>query len=372
MPTQINQVYTLVNSVVQQALGSTALTVTDTQSLVALGNTILSSANNTEVFLNTLVQRIGKTIFSYRRYDNHYADFMLNDFEYGAIVQKIKVSMPSAVEDESYGLTDGESVDMYTVAKPVVHQKLFTKETPYSFYITIQREYLKEAFLSLSQLDSFIGYIYGEVENKINMALETLCMECINNYIAEASAKTNRVFNLVTMYNAASGDTLTSDTALLSPEFMKWAIATIKVISTNMTRMTSIYNDGTETRHTPKEYQRMLLHTEFINKAETMMESDAFNRELVRLEGYKEVPFWQAINSPMSINVKRASDGNDTSINNIICCLFDRDALGIYKKDEWTATTPFNAKGGYTNTFWHMKELYINDLSENFVYFTLN
>ena len=43
---------------------------------------------------------------------------VLNDFEYGAILQKIKVRMPEAESDEAYGLVDGNSVDHYKVAKP--------------------------------------------------------------------------------------------------------------------------------------------------------------------------------------------------------------------------------------------------------------
>lgn len=372
MPTTVNQVYTLVNSVAQQALGSAALAVVDTSTLVSLGNTVLSSQNNTEMFLNTLVQRIGKTIFSYRKYDNYYDDFVLDNFEWGAIVQKIKVSMPEATEEEAIPLTDGQSVDMYKVAKPKVSQKLFTKETPYKFFITIQREYLKEAFLNETAMDSFIGYIYGEVENRINLALENLVMATINNYVAEASTTATRVYNLVTMYNAEMTAELTATTALHSKEFIAYAIKQIKKVSKFMTRMSKAFNDGTETRHTPYNLQRMLVATDFIQSAETVLQYQAFNENFVKLEGYKEIPYWQAEQSPLNINVTRASDSTAKTVDNLICVLCDRDALGIYKKDPWTASTPFNASAGYINTYWHMKELYFNDLSENFVYFTLN
>ena len=65
-----DHIYTLVNAVNQQAFGATALAVTDASSLVALGNVVLSSSANTEAFLNTLLQRIGRTIMDYRRYRN--------------------------------------------------------------------------------------------------------------------------------------------------------------------------------------------------------------------------------------------------------------------------------------------------------------
>ena len=94
------QIYSLVNAVNQQAFGQTALAVADTSSLISLGNTVLSSSTNTEAFLNTLAQRIGRTILRYRDYRNKLSDMVINDFEYGAILQKIKVVMPAAESDE--------------------------------------------------------------------------------------------------------------------------------------------------------------------------------------------------------------------------------------------------------------------------------
>ena len=117
-----NQIYQLVNAVNQEAFGANALSVKDTAGLVSLGNTILSSNANTEAFLNVLVQRVGRTIISYRRYQSKLADMVRDNFEWGAILQKIRVHMPEAEDDESYDLVDGQSVDHYKVAKPDVEQ----------------------------------------------------------------------------------------------------------------------------------------------------------------------------------------------------------------------------------------------------------
>ena len=56
------QIYTLVNSITSQAMGA-ALASYDANGLISLGDAVLSSNTNTEAFLNTLVQRIGRTIF---------------------------------------------------------------------------------------------------------------------------------------------------------------------------------------------------------------------------------------------------------------------------------------------------------------------
>lgn len=368
---ETNQIYSLVNSVVSQALGTEGLTVTDEQGLISLGNVILSSNTNTEPFLNTLVQRIAYTIISYRQYRSMFSDLLRSDSEWGAVIQKIKVKMPLAESDQSFDLQDGESVDHFKIAKPKVTQKLFTSRTPYQFHITIQRVHLKEAFTSASKMDAFIGAIYGEVQNAIEMSLETLGRNCLANFIAEVKDTTRHV-KLLTEYNQKTTQTLTANQALFDPEFLRYAISRIKTISTNMTSMTSIYNDGTETRHTPYELQKLYVMNEFEKALETVVQYAAFRDNYVKLEGFLEVPFLQAIQTPNSIKVNRASDGTETEVNNIVAMIFDRDALGTYKEEEWTATTPFNAAGGYFNAYWHIMRLYFNDLSENFVLFTLD
>ena len=48
------QVYELINEVNSQAFGESALAVADTQGLISLGATVLTSTSNTEAFLNTV------------------------------------------------------------------------------------------------------------------------------------------------------------------------------------------------------------------------------------------------------------------------------------------------------------------------------
>ena len=366
-----NQIFALVNSVTSQALGSSAIAAVDAQGLVSLGDTILSSQTNTEAFLNTLVQRIGRTILSYRRYTNKLSDLVVDDFTMGAILQKIKVSMPAAEIDPAYILEDGESVDHYVIAKPVVHQKLFVTRTPYAFHVTVQRETLREAFLSETALGSFISVIFGEVQNKIELALEDLGRTAIANYMAEIAGGAREI-KLVTNYIADTGSTITAAKAMYDNAFLRYAVAQMQLYAKRFTDMSTLYNDGTETRHTPKEDQRLRILSEFGTMLETVVDYAAFHDEYVKVKGYTEINFWQSAQTPDQISIKRASDGTATSLNNVIGILHDRDALGMYKKDTDILTTPVNAAGMYYNTYWHEKQLWFNDLSENAVIFTLN
>ena len=92
---------------------------------------------------------------------------------------------------------------------------------------------------------------------------------------------------------------------------------------------------------------------------------------MVSLNAYFPMNFWQAAKSPDAIQIKKASDGIESSVNNVIAILHDRDALGIYQWDEEVLTSPVNAAARYYNTFWHEKQLWFNDLSENALIFTI-
>jgi len=378
------QIYELVNEVNSMAFGETALAVADTAGLISLGSTVLTSTSNTESFLNALVQRIGRTIISFRAYRNKLSNLVVDDFEWGAILQKIRVHMPEAQLDPAYNLQNGQSVDPWTVYKPDAEQKLFVTRTPYMFAVTIARERLREAFLSEGAMGSFISAIFGQVRNALEISLESLGRLSITNMIAEvtpASGATgiNHEIPLVTNYNTArsltGADALTADTAVFDPDFMRYAVAAIRSASDYMEDMGTLYNDGTIETFTPREYQRLKVLSDFERRLETVVQYSAFNERMVALDAFEMVNFWQAqdlASSRSSIEIKRASDGTEITKDNIVACLFDRDALGMYRKDEDVLTTPVNAKGMYYNTYYHLKQLWFNDLSENFVYFTLN
>lgn len=393
------QIYTIVNEVNAEAFGSTDIDVIDTQGLVSLGDSVLSSTTNTEAFLNTLVQRIGRTIISFRQYRNKLADMVVNDFEYGAILQKIRVHLTEAETDPAYGLTDGYSVDPWTVNKPDVEQKLFVTRSPYMFHVTIARKQLKEAFLSESGMGAFIGAVFGQVRNSIEVSLENLGRACIANMIAEFTPATpeggtattlNHEVALCTLYNTARGyhdvipgeggaaDTPASagfvdeDTCLFDEDFLRFAVKTMKSYSDNFTDMSTLYNDGEIETFTPREEQRLKVLSSFERALETVVQYSAFNEEMVRLNAFSTLNFWQSAQDNHIIMIERSSDGAQVIKQNVVAVLYDRDALGIYKRDEDVLTTPVNAKGLYYNTFYHQLELWFNDTSENFVYFTLN
>ena len=366
-----NQIYTIVNSIVDQAIGDSGIVATDTQGLVSLGNVVLDSSTNTEAFLNTLAQRIGRTIYRFRAYNNKFTDMIVSDMEWGAILQKIRVEMPVAESDEMYGLTDGVAVDHYVVAKPKAHQKLFVTRTPYQFKITIQRETLKEAFLSAEAMGAFIALVFGEVRNAIELSLENLGRLTMCAAISETTA--SQTINLVTDYNAETGSTLTAATAMHSADFLRYAIYRINNIVDMMQDMSVQYCDGVLPTFTNLENMRVKVLSKFQRRLETMVDYAAFHEQFTKIDKqYTTVNFWQAEQDPDEINIKKPSDGSAFTAANIIAVIHDRDAFGIYQIDETVLTTPINAAGAYYNQYWHEKQGRFVDTAENLVVFTLN
>lgn len=385
------QIFGIVNEVAAQAIGNKTPAVVDNSGLVALGNTVLGSNDTKNNFINALTDRIGRTIVSFRAYHSHFPDFERDSIEWGNILQKLKIGMPDAEEDQSYNLTDGTSVDMYKINKAKVNQLLFTTETPWQTHITVHLDELEKAFIDYSAMGAFISGMFGEVQNRIELAMENLSIDCVNNYMAEMikrkTQRPSRVINLVTEYNQSMGlateNELKPKDALNTPSFLEYVVRRINTISSTMEYMTSgMYNDtafaGGDTqndiysRHTPKSEQRMMLYIDLVNSLKTNVNSKAFNMKEVAIDlPFKTVPFWQSIKAPDGINVKPASGGTAVAQSSVMGILFDREAMGTFKKKYSSLTSPINAAGKYYNVFYHMIEMYYNDLTENAVVFLL-
>jgi hypothetical protein len=366
------QIYALVNDVNKQAFGAQAITVADTQGLISLGNLVLASNTNVESYLNALSQRIGRTVVRFRMYRNKLDDMVLDSFTWGAILQKINLGMPEAQEDPAYNLVQGQSVDMFKVNKLPVDQKLFVTRTPYLFEITIPRFQLRESFLSEAAQGAFISSMFGKVRNKIEVTLENLGRLTIAAGVSESSA---RKIDLVTEYNGLVGtaDQVTvGPSALLNEAFNRYALRRIKEVMDDFTDMSVLHNDGTTETFTPYEDQRLRIISKFERALETTVEWAAFNEQYVKLSGFTKLNFWQAEQSPYTINVNRPSTGDAFTAENVVAVLHDRDAMGVYQEFEDILTSPVNSKGAYYNQDWHRKDGRMLDTSENMVYFTLN
>lgn len=381
MPNQIevNQIYDLCNQVFQQMTGRTDIAAVDSASLVAMGNEVSNLGKN-DLWLNTLARRIGLTIDNYRVYLNKFSDLYRTQVEWGALVQKLTVEMPDAVADDMYkvGQMNGQALDHYIINNPKAKQKIFDKETPYSFFITMQEKMLTEAFLNAGAMASFVNQVFGKVQNKIEVVLEDLARVALVNMMCNLSVK--QEIKLVTLYNSKTGSSLNPQTALFDPSFMRFAIGMMNNIASKMETMSVLFNTEGYDRFTPKSEQRFYVLADFITQLETVVQYAAFNPQYVNKSVDIAVPYWQGVKEEDDINdiavlskvIGKVDSKVDKTIENVVGVLFDREAIGTFRQEEKVLTTPVNARGAYYNTFWHEKQMWFNDMSENAVIFTLN
>lgn len=375
----VNQIYPIVNTVFKQMTGREDLQAVDTASLVAMG-TELENLQKTEVWLNTLARRIGRTIDTYRPYENKFKILLRDNMEWGANVRKIDADMPDAKSDLMWevGMMDGQSIDQWIINNPKIHQKYFDKEAPYSFYLTIQDVLLKRAFLNASEMAAFISLLFGKVQNKKEFVLEELGRTAMANYIV--NAKLQQHFHLVSMYNASHNRILSTTGAMHDADFLRYLVAIVNNVSDKMESMSVLFNGEGRDRFTPKNLQHLFILSDIMTQIQTESAYAAFHDSYIMAKPDMKVPYWQALKSPndaqswSTISTVKGTDENGVAktLPNVIGILFDRDCMGTFREEERVYTTPVNARGVYYNTFWHENQMWFNAFDENCVIFFLD
>lgn len=374
----VNQIYSLINDVSKQAFGEKAITVADTSTLVSLGDSVLSSEQNTDLFTNTLVDRIGRTVFSVRRYMARDDGMVREPFEFGCIVQKIYVDLPEAKENKSWEIgKDGYKPEFAPVIKPSVKQKFFNKISTWEIDVTIPDFMLRTAFTNATQMASFIDAIFMSLENMMTLALENNANMTRASFIARKikDAKPCGAINLLKEYNDLTGAALTINNALRNSEFLKWSAKEINLWVNRMSRMSTLFNDEGYKRHTPKSDIVVNVLQDFSSATTAFMESDTYHNELVKLPRYESVPYWQGSGTKYSFTDTSAIDvrldaETEVKKSGIVAVIYDYMAMGVTLTEKRSATQR-NNKDEYTNYYNKANFGYFNDMSENGIVFYL-
>ena len=87
-----------------------------------------------------------------------------------------------------------------------------------------------------------------------------------------------------------------------------------------------------------------------------------FNPSYLNIGEKGDVSFWQSIESPDMVDIVPNQMNPETGayalgerVNaKILGVMMDYEAAGTTQVHEWSAPAPFNARGGYTTTWYHM------------------
>lgn len=381
-----NQLYTVLNSIAAQATGNAGLTATDTSSFVTVADVTLKSGYDNVI--SAISQVLSRTIFSNRPYTRKFRTLETDRITFGNHVRKLAIADKDWESDERLPLTEGQSIDMFKVSKPNILQTNFYGQEVYQRHYTLFKDQLDVAFSNETEFARFVAMVVQNCSDIIEQAHESLSRSTVVNAIAGIIALNNssQIVHLLTEYNTLTGLSLDAQ-SVYEPDnfkaFIQWAYARMATVSDLLTERSEIFHNnisGKEIkRHTPREMQRAYIYAPTRNMIDSMVYANTFNDRYLRGVEAESVSFWQSIKDPTKINVKCGYTDNtgapatDTvTEDNIFALIFDREMMGMTVVNQWSAQTPFNAAGGYSNVYFHFTDRYYNDNFENAVLFLLD
>lgn len=387
---RMEQVYQILNTITGEVLGDSVILNEDLSNIVDIGRAF-QNAGGLDNFVRRLNDHIGKVIFVDRPYAGRAPSVLMDGWEYGSILEKVRGDLPEATENESWELQDGTSYDPNIFTAPQVNVKFFNDRTTFEVPVSFTERQVKSAFSNAVQMNGFMSMIRNNVENSLTVKTDALIMRTINAGIGETlysefnagnygAGSGIRAVNLLYLYNQMTGASpaLTAAKAMFDAGFIRFASYTIKNYIRRMQDMSRLFNIGGTARFTPAEDMHIVLLDEFKNAAEVYLYDglNQFNTEGIKLPASVEtVSFWQGSGidygfaSTGAINIKTPT-GNNVFASGILGVIFDRDALGVANLDR-RVTTNYNPKAEFYNE-WHKQDAgYFLDLDENFVVFYL-
>lgn len=394
------QAGTILQSLVKQATGQAVIAASTPGEFVSVAQTALKTGY--DPILNAMSQMWGRTIFSIRPYSRKFSGLEMSMERWGNAVRKLSIADKPIEDDARFtwpvgydstkapnALGEGESVDMYALKKPDILQVNFYGQSVYENSYTIFKDNMDVAFTSAEEFMRFNSLVTGNRSDKLEQYRENIARGILANYIGSllAEKQNTRIVHLLSEYNTETGLKLTAQN-VYQPEnfssFMQWAYARIATISRMMTERSEMYqtviNEKHVMRHTPANKQKVYLYAKAMDQFDAMVKANTFHDNYLKFTDYEGVNFWQSIETPDSISVTPvytnttgvATTGENVEQAGIFGVIFDEEALGYAQVNNWAAVTPFNAKGGYWNTYDHVNFRAIMDMSEKGVLLLLD
>lgn len=373
--------------IIDQVTGEKAVANEDLSNIVDIGKTVLDytgqSNDNFDSFMRSLIDQVGKITIGNRTYVSQAPNILKDSWEYGSIMQKVRVSVPEVRDNASWDLFNypkqNEAYpDPFELSKPGATAKFYNSKNTYEIPITLADYQLKEAFQSASQFGAFIAAIENRIRMKQTLCNDGLIMATIDNLVGlTLSGNGGKTINLLTAYNAIAPTTITADKALTNTEFLRFAAMTIAKYKKYVAQASAKYNAGNYITFTPADKLKFIANTEFAKAMDAYLYADTYHNEFVELNGYSEVPFWQgsgiADGDRLTIDVSVDVNGTATAVKNtgVLAVMFDDEAAAVCNEN-YRTTSIYNPRGEYTNYFYKYDAMFMNDVEENCIVFTIS
>lgn len=410
--------HAIMNSLVKQATGQTNIVVTDTSSFVSAGETVL--ATGMENVINSLSIICGRTYMAVRPYEARLRILnSINSGMYSNRLRKIsyysKDAKPSGYFNTDLntnlgmGKTNGRNKNtsgdatstpsMWEQEPPIPLEMNFAGTSTWQDVQTLYEDQLKIAFLNETNFAQFLNGFLTEKSNDIESQKEAFNTMTILNYIGGiydmSSDMPGSVINLTKEFNDRYGTSYTSAElrSTYLKDFLAFFVATVKKATKRMTERSTAYHwspaknvngvDYKLLRHTPLSEQRLILYADLFTDAESLVLPEIFNDDLLKLENYEAVTYWQSndtdadrpkVSITPAIPDKTTGQqkaGASVSLDYVVGVLYDKDACMIDYQLDKALTTPIEARKGYRNIWYTFAKNSINDFTEKGILFIM-
>lgn len=398
---KITQIATALNNVINELqIGAktideivvTPQVAEDLGNIVDVGQSITAftgaSSDNFDSFIGKLIDQVGKMIFLDRVYTSQAPDILVDAWEYGSVLMKVRCELQDARDNATWALKDypipggAAYPDPFELSPPDVSAKFFNTKTTYEVPITLAQYQLEEAVRSAGEMQRLIAMIENRIQVKRTLCNDGLVEETIANLIAgKIQYGSDNVVDLLGLYNTMFSQSLDAPTAMKTADFLRFATSTMMKYKKYLAKASTRYNVGNYVTFTPADRLKFVTIADFAKDVEAYLYSGTYHDEFVKMDGYQEIASWQSTGSDedrfrIYRYLGQASDGSRLSTP----VLVDHPYVIAVMFDEWAAlcanmndrvTSIYNPRGEYTNFFYKWDASYLNDWFENCVVFVL-
>lgn len=384
---EVKQIYEIVNDVTSEILGEKAVLQEDLSNIVDMGTAVF---DNTSVdnYVKTLLNRIGKVIFVNRPYSGSVPSVLMDSWEYGSVLEKVQAELPTATENKSWELQNGQSYPTDIFYKPSVSAKFYNNKVTFEIPMSFTELQVKESFGSAAEMNGFLSMLYNSVDKAMTIKIDGLVQRTINNMIAQtinneipdsanySGVGTVKAVNLLAQYNQKFSKTVTQANCINDPEFIRYASFVIGLYRDRLKKISTLFNIGGKARFTPNDVLHTVMLSDFVNSSKVYLESDTYHNEDVALPTTEVIPYWQGSGtgysftdiSSINVAIEGSEEPTEITFDGILGVMFDRDSLGVCNTDR-RVTTAYNARAEFYNNYYKFDCSYFNDTNENFIVF---
>lgn len=383
----ISAILTEINKLATGQESSTPIVDTSTFTSVAQAMLLTGTDNYTKA----ISQVLGRTIFAVRPYDAPMRNLQVTGDDWANHRRKINFCDSDPLTDKAWALVDGQSVDMYEVHKPKVLQTNYYGQTNYSRVYTQADTQMEAAFKGPEELAQFWSSFVLHLSNQIEMDRRNLAANLMANHLTGMTVTNpDSVVYLLDEYNAQQGTSLTVQDVYKEanfPGFAAYAYGRINDISRvlkersikwhqNWTISGTAYN---LMRHTPYDRQHLYLYSGTQSQIDAKVIPQVFHDNLLKYRDAELITFWQNLDNrdqisatPVVTTTAGVAQKNEAvQLSNVFGCLLDFDAIGYTPRLSRIVPTPMNARGLYTNFWYHYGWSWYDDFTENAVLFLM-